>query len=313
MQQHLRILSVMMLTLVSIFAFTKTASAEDAPKKITYETKKDIYYLDVEEEKADDYMKSQCRLDIYWPNELKDCPVVIWLHGGGLTGGKKSIPGELKNREMVIVGVEYRLSPNVKCPTYFDDVAAAIAWTFKHVKEYNGDPDKIYVSGHSAGGYLTAMVGCDPQWLGKYGMKPQQLAGLAPLSGMMTTHFRVRAERGDENWKRPWVDEYSPMQHLSADLPPMLLVTGDRLKDWPGRMEENQLMARMLTVLGHKDVTMKELGGWGHGMVSAGMPVVVWWIQDHEKAAQQAKDAKAAEAVKAANDDTATTASDTSK
>ena len=106
----------------------------------------------------DAYAQERCKLDIYYPENLKDCPTVIWFHGGGLTSGNKSIPTKLKKSGMIVIAVNYRLLPKVTISECLGDAAAAIAWTFKEVEKYGGNKKKIFVSGHSAGGYLTAMI-----------------------------------------------------------------------------------------------------------------------------------------------------------
>ncbi|MSP07746.1 MAG: alpha/beta hydrolase, partial [Chitinophagaceae bacterium] len=63
---------------------------------------------------SDPYKESQCKLDIYLPNNNnKALPVIVWFHGGGLKGGTKAIPEELKNDKFIIVSAAYRLSPKV--------------------------------------------------------------------------------------------------------------------------------------------------------------------------------------------------------
>ena len=106
-------------------------------------------------------MKERCKLDIYYPEDTTGCPVVVWFHGGGLTQGNKSFPWKLKEKGMVLVAVNYRLLPKVEINECLDDAAAAVAWVFREIGKYGGDKRKIFVSGHSAGGYLTAMIGLD--------------------------------------------------------------------------------------------------------------------------------------------------------
>src|SRR3546814_4589426 len=79
-------------------------------------------------------------------------------------------------------------------PSYIGDAPAAVAWTFKHIADYGGDPSKIIISGHSAGGYLVAMVGLDKSWLQQYGEDADKLAGIVDFSGHAITHMTVRAE-----------------------------------------------------------------------------------------------------------------------
>ena len=97
-----------------------------------------------------------------------------------------------------MVGVEYRLSPHVKVADCVDDAAASAAWVVKHIAEYGGDPRRIFVAGHSAGGYLTSMIGLDKRWLEPYGIDPDTtFAALIPYSGQVVTHFARRREMGD--------------------------------------------------------------------------------------------------------------------
>lgn len=254
-------------------------AAEDAAG---YKTAADIFYLDMPPEEAGALATQFCRLDVLYPENTKGAPVVIWLHGGGLQEGKKYFPEGFRKKGLVVVAVDYRLSPAVRCPVYIEDAAAAAAWTFRNIQQYGGDPDRIFISGFSAGGYLAAMMGLDPKWLGKYGIKTTQLAGIASVSGMMTTHFAVRAERGDTS-KVPVLDEFAPISHASADVPPLLLVNGDREMDWPGRVEENFLLARTMKIVGHKDTTIYELQGHKHGdgLETAAAPIILRWINQH--------------------------------
>lgn len=252
--------------------------AEAAPK-----IERDIFYPNISEEQADTFRVERCRLDVYVPEgNAGNLPVVIWFHGGGMRNGNKYFPKGLQREGVIIVAANYRLFPKVKCPVYIQDAAAAVAWTFENIGQYGGDPEKIFLSGFSAGGYLTAMVGIDPRWLAAHGIQTTELAGIAPMSGMMSTHFTVREERGDTS-KVPVLDEFAPIRHCTADAPPVLLFTGDRDKDWPGRMEENQLMAKTLKIVGHSDVTIYELKGLGHNgeQEKAACPIFLEWIQQH--------------------------------
>ncbi len=243
---------------------------------------KDIFYLDIPRGQADALQVEQCRLDVYAPEDAEALPVVIWLHGGSLRSGNKYFPEGLLGKGVLVVAPNYRMFPKVGCPVYIQDTAAAVAWTFEHIEQYGGDPQKIFVSGFSAGGYLSAMVGMDPQWLAAHDIRTTTLAGVAPMSGMMSTHFTVREERGDTS-KVPVFDAYAPLRHCSGDAPPIMLVTGDRNKDWPGRMEENQLMARTLKIVGHQDVTIHELKGFGHSrkQTDAAFPRFLEWVKSH--------------------------------
>ena len=213
-------------------------------------------------------------LDVYYPENKTGFATVVWFHGGGLTGGSKEIPEALKDKNICIVAVNYRLSPKVKVKQCIEDAAAAIAWTFNHISEYGGDSSLIFVSGHSAGGYLTLMTGLDKQWLKPYQIDANRIAGLIPLSGQAITHFTLRKERGIAD-TQPVVDEFAPLYHVRADAPPLLLITGDREMELLGRYEENAYLARMMKVAGHKNTRLLEMQGYGHLMTEPAFPLLV--------------------------------------
>jgi acetyl esterase/lipase len=209
-------------------------------------------------------MKERCVLDIYYPKNKQGFPTVVWFHGGGLKAGNKFIPQWLKNKDIAVVAVNYRFSPEVSCPAYIQDAAAAVAWVFRNIEAYGGDPGLIIVSGHSAGGYLTSMIGLDKRYLEVYGIDANQIASLVPFSGHTITHFTIREERGIAG-TQPIIDEFAPLYHLRDDAPPLILITGDRELEMLGRYEENAYMMRMMKVVGHQETTLYELDGFDHG------------------------------------------------
>ncbi len=230
-----------------------------------------------------DYMKERCRLDVYYPAQSTGFATVVWFHGGGLTGGNRGVPEKLQRNGIAVVGAGYRLSPQVKAPAYIEDAAAAVAWTFRHIGERGGDTNRIFVSGHSAGGYLTAMIGLDKRWLAVHGIDANRIAGLAPLSPQAITHFTIRAERGISD-KQPVLDEMAPLYHVRKDAPPTLLVTGDRETELLGRYEENAYLWRMLKLVGHPEVSLTELKGFDHGaMAEPAFPLLLRFMQEHAK------------------------------
>jgi len=249
--------------LVSILMISQL-SALNAQEKQDYALKENILYRSTEETKNDEYIAERCKLDIYYPTEKKGFTTVVWFHGGGITSGEKHIPEKLKEQGIAVVAVNYRLNPKVNCPAYIEDAAAAVAWTFEHIKEYGGDPAKIVVSGHSAGGYLASMVGLDKQWLAKYDIDANQIAMLIPFSGHCITHMTIRKERGIPD-NQPIVDEFAPLYHVRADAPLLILITGDREREMLGRYEENAYMMRMMKVAGHQKTKLYELDSFDHG------------------------------------------------
>ena len=235
-----------------------------AQEKTEYALKENISYRSSDEQQTDEYIAERCKLDIYYPENIKDFITVVWFHGGGITSGNKEIPSKLKNRGIAIVAVNYRLNPKVNCPAYIEDAAAAVAWTFNNIEKFGGDPKKIVVSGHSAGGYLTSMVGLDKKWLAAYDVDANNIAMLIPFSGHCITHMTVRKERGIPD-TQPVVDEFAPLYHVRADAPPLILITGDRELEMLGRYEENAYMYRMMKVAGHEQTKLYELDSFDHG------------------------------------------------
>lgn len=245
-----------------------------APK---YRTETDILYRSGDN--LDDYARERCRLDVYYPEGGRNFPTVVWFHGGGLTGGNRSVPNELKGKGFAVVAANYRLSPKAKAPAYIEDAAAAVAWTFKNIGRYGGSTERIFVSGHSAGGYLAAMIGLDKKYLAKEGIDANKIAGLIPLSGQAITHFTIRKERGIAETKAV-IDDLAPVYHVRKDAPPLLLVTGDRNLELFGRYEENAYLWRMMNLVKHPDTKLLELQGYDHGgMVGPGFPLLLAFVK----------------------------------
>lgn len=129
-------------------------------------------------------------IDIYQPDICRNraCPVTVWVHGGGWRHGDmtgKAAAGLFdvwSKQGIVMVGVNYRLSPQVMHPAHVQDVAAAIDWVYRNIQRYGGDSRRISLLGHSAGAHLVALVATNPTYLGAYGLAPGQvLANVFPI------------------------------------------------------------------------------------------------------------------------------------
>ncbi|NHF60527.1 alpha/beta hydrolase [Flavobacteriaceae bacterium TP-CH-4] len=257
-----------------------------AAQKRAYEHINDLSYLEQADESGDAYRSERCKLDVYYPKDTLNTSAIVWFHGGGLEFGEKHIPYGLREKGVIVVTVNYRLYPKVQHPSYIEDAAAAVAWTFQNIEKYNGNPKKIFVTGHSAGGYLASMVGLDTTYLAKHDIDADDIAGLIPFSGHTITHFTVRKEMGIAG-TRPLIDRYAPLYHVRQDAPPILLITGNRELELLGRYEENAYFYRMMKVVGHPDIELMELDGYGHDMVYPAIPLLLDFVVQRSKEPQQ--------------------------
>lgn len=205
---------------------------------------------------------------VYWsiPKGKKDLPLVIFFHGGGMINGGRECPYGLFNGEYAIAEPRYRFSPQHPAPAQIEDAVSAIAYCVKNALRHNVNPNKIFVGGMSAGAYLAAISVMNTDFLKKYGLHYRDFAGLILISGQMTTHFNIKSDLGRDNGRyNPLFDEYAPLSHLAADLPPIIMVTGESGLDMPARPEENAFMAASLKAMGHNDISCYHLQGHCHG------------------------------------------------
>lgn len=248
--------------------------AQPATASVRCTTIRDIEYRDgsIAPGQPTHESAARCKLDLHHPvgGEADGFPTVVWFHGGGLSGGMREIPKPLRGKAFAVAGAGYRLTPAVEARACIADAAAAVAWVLRNIAEYGGDPARVYVSGHSAGGYLATMVGIDERWLADEGLDFHTLAGIVPFSGHSITHFAIRKERGIPD-TRPVIDEFAPLFHVRKDAPPFLILTGDRDLEMLGRYEESAYFWRMLRVVGHREADLIEFRERDHnGMVAPG-------------------------------------------
>jgi len=250
--------------LLAILAFTGLEAGE-------LRTLRDIAYKD-DVISQTPYEQERCKLDLTLPADAKGFPTYVWFYGGGLKNGGKDLNSEycaeirasLARAGVAVVTPDYRLSPKVKYPAYVDDAAAAFAWTVKHIAAHGGDPRKVFIGGHSAGGYLALLVGMDPERLKPHGLTLGSVAGIAQVSGQVFNHYTVREERGQARYGIT-SDEAAPAFHIRKSLPPILTIYAQN--DMLSRAEENMFFVTTLKAAGHTENYSLRVDDRDHGTV----------------------------------------------
>ncbi len=207
------------------------ARADDKPKH--YEV---VSVLDVPYYTGPDEDKIKHKLDIYYPKDLKNYPVLFFVHGGGWTMGDKSqlygfLASYYAKQGIGVVVTNYRLSPKIKHPEHIKDVARSFAWTYKNIAKYGGDPERMLICGHSAGGHLVALLATDPSYLKDEGVKSEAIKGVIPISGVFRIPDRFVPEAFGTD--AALHKNASPLYQAQdkKELPPFLILCAD--KDFP--------------------------------------------------------------------------------
>lgn len=218
-------------------------------------------------------------LDIYLPEELGDerLPVMFWIHGGGWQVGDKSDvalkPRVLTERGFVFVSTNYRLLPDVDMDVLTRDVATSFGWVHENIAEYGGDPDRIFVGGHSAGAQLAALICTDDRYLKEVGVSFDVLRGCVPVDGdtydipkiIMTAEFRQalyggkmftfghRQKFGNDPEKHV---DFSAVTHVARDkgIPPFLILY------FPGNPNTRAQAGRLQEVLQAAEIPVTAYG-----------------------------------------------------
>jgi len=214
----------------------------------------DIHYLNNDSEMQ--------QLDMYLPDQV-GFETIVWFHGGGLEKGSRkpnTYAEPFVEKGYGFVSVEYRLYPDAKFPDYLEDGAASVAYILEHIKEYGGN-GTVYVSGSSAGAYITMMLCMDHHYLEAVGVKQDQIKAYISNSAQQFCHFNVLREMGvDSRLER--IDEHAPIYFIHEGLkirPLLMFYYSDDMKCRP---EETKLMyASLKRVMPDSFVHIEELPG----------------------------------------------------
>lgn len=206
-------------------------------------------------------------LDIYMPDGAENVPVTVFFHGGALRMGSKA-QGELVAERLIprgigLVSANYRLSPTFMHPAHIEDAAAATAWVIANIGRYGGDPGKVFVAGHSAGGYLAALLEIDPGYLSAHGKSKSSIRGAIPISPFLYVE-ETAADRPKDVWGADPVDwlAASVTPHIRAGKGPMLLIYADGDADW--RRAQNDRFGEAMREAGNYDVQVIEVPNRDH-------------------------------------------------
>lgn len=200
-------------------------------------------------------------LDIYEPTEAGKHPIVFWIHGGGWQGGTKAEvaekPRAFTEKGFVLISADYRLYPETTIDHMAGDMAKAIRWTRDHAKEFGGDPDTIFVMGHSAGAQLAALVCIDDRYLKAEGLSPSMIKGCVPVDGDtydVPVQVATVEEKRAKSYRMKFGDEekqknLSPITHVAKGkgIPPFLIL---HVADHPETRAQSQKLAKALTDAG---------------------------------------------------------------
>lgn len=227
-------------------------------------------------------MNERQTLDVYSPPEGKNHPVVLWIHGGGWRRGDKSSvqkkPQAFVDRGYVFVSTNYRFVPNVTVKEMMGDIAKAVRWVHEHAREYGGDPNSIFVMGHSAGAHLAALVCTDDRYLKAEGLSLPIIKGCMPVDvsvydiprrikeGGSTPPATFKAVFGEseESYR-----DLSPVTHVAKGkhIPPFLIL---HVADRPETKSQSQWLANNLKDAGvHAQVVAAE--GTTHGTINSNL------------------------------------------
>lgn len=190
-----------------------------------YQHQADIVYAD----------NPRLKLDIYKPVSTtgsKKPATIIFFYGGGWEAGEKAdykfVAEAFTSQGMMVVIPDYRVFPEVVFPEFLQDAAHSLAWTKEHIAEFGGDPEQLFVAGHSAGAHIAAMLTLNPVYLQQVGMQPQQLSGLIGLAGpydfLPLKSETLKEIFGEESQR--WQSQ--PINFVTTQHPPTLLLVGKR-------------------------------------------------------------------------------------
>lgn len=170
-------------------------------------------------------------LDIYVPaNKVKSAATIVFFYGGSWQLGNKElyrfVGQAFASKGFVTVIADYRVYPQNYFPDFMEDAAKTMVWVHQHIKQYGGNPNKLFIAGHSAGAYNAVMLTLNKKYLQALNSNDNFIKGVIGIAGpydFKFTEVEVKALFGHAPYP-----ETQPINYVRANLPPMLLATGDK-------------------------------------------------------------------------------------
>ena len=183
------------------------------------------------------------QLDVYHPAAADHAPIIVMVHGGGWTRGKKNLWGVVKNKVThwvgkgyILVAVNYRMSPQADPVAQADDVATALAFVQSHLSSWGGDANSLILMGHSSGAHLVALLSADPQITSRKGVRPWRATVALDSAAMNVEQLMRRRHLGlyDRVFGSDpvyWREASPTLRLAGAPVAPLLLVCSSRRMD----------------------------------------------------------------------------------
>jgi acetyl esterase/lipase len=211
-------------------------------------------------------------LDVYRPESARTrpAPVVVFFYGGNWQRGAREqyrfVGRQLARHGVLAIVADYRTWPRAGFPAFVEDGAKAVAWTRSNDARLGGDPDRVYVAGHSAGAQIAALIATDARYLEPHGLAPDTLAGMIGLAGPY--NFNITGQYvpifgAPGQWPRA-----QAVNFVDGDEPPFLLVHG--IDDGVVEPRDSRELAQRLRDAGVR-VELLMLDDGGHAAPLAGL------------------------------------------
>jgi acetyl esterase/lipase len=201
------------------------------------------------------------KLDLYLPKDKQNFPVMVFVYGGSWRTGDRATYKALGYRfaaaGIAVAIPSYRLMPQNPHPAQVEDIAAAFAWVHENIAQYGGDTSRMYVSGHSAGGHLAALLALDEKYLQKYNLASSAIHGVVVMSGVYDVDkLAIFQAEGDKH-------DASPIAHAHRGAPPFLVTYSQwdylglprQARDFSAALRKSFVDAQLLYIPGEGHIT----------------------------------------------------------